>query len=388
MRIYLDNAASTRVDKRVVNAMIPFFTEKYGVPSSQFAHTYGIEVKDAVDGARTLISKKLGGKFPEEIIFTSSGTESNNLAAIGVAFANAEKGRHLITMQTEHNSVLNSFKRLEKEGFEVTYLPVDKDGIVNIDTLRKSIRDDTTLVSIQYGNHETGTVQNIKDIAKVVKEKGALFHTDAAIAWPYLPIDAYKWGIDLITLSPHKFHGPKGIGILFVKKGTKIEKIMNGGYNEFNLRPGTENVPAIIGAKKAIEIFSQKDVAYIASLKKRLLNDIKTNIKDIEINGSMEHSSPHILNLTFKYVEGEAVSLRLDFEGIAVITGSACYSRNLQASYILMAMGREHEQAHGSIRFSLSKYNTEEEIDYTVQKTEEVIKSLRELSPLGKEDRE
>ena len=388
MKVYLDNAASTKMDKRVVDAMIPFFLEKYAVPSSQFAHTYGLAVKDAVDGARTSFADRVGGKYPEEIIFTSGGTEANNLAIKGVAHANTSKGKHLITTEVEHNSVLNSFRRLEEEGFEVSYLPVNKDGIIDMDVLKHCIKKETALISVQYGNHETGTVQDIREIAKLSKEKGILFHTDAAIAWPYLPIDAYNWGIDLITLSPHKFYGPKGVGILFVRKGTKIKKVLDGGFNEFNLRPGTENTPAIIGAQKAAEIFRRKDVDRVLLLKKRLIAGIKTTIKHVEYNGSKENSLPHIANLTFKYIEGEAVSLRLDFEGIAVITGSACYSRNLQASYILLAMGKNHEQAHGSIRFSLSKYNTEEEIDYTIQKAGEVVSDLRELSPLGKENGE
>ncbi len=388
MKVYLDNAASTKMDKRAVDAMIPFFMEKYAVPSSQFAHTYGLEVKDAVDGARASFAERIGGKYPEEIIFTSGGTEANNLAIKGVAYANMNKGKHLITTQVEHKSVLNSFRRLEEEGFEVSYLPVNKDGIVDMDALKRCIKKETALISIQYGNHETGTVQDIREIAKLSNENGILFHTDAAIAWPYLPIDAYNWGIDLITLSPHKFYGPKGIGILFARKETKIKKMLDGGFNEFNLRPGTENTPAIIGAQKAAEIFSREDVDRVLLFKKRLIKGIETTIKDVEYNGSKEQSLPHIVNLTFKYIEGEAISLRLDFEGIAVITGSACYSRNLQASYILLAMGKSHEQAHGSIRFSLSKYNTEEEIDYTIQKTEEVVRDLRELSPLGKEDGE
>jgi len=388
MKVYLDNAASTKMDKRVVDAMVPFFLEKYAVPSSQFAHTYGLEVKDAVDEARVSFADRIGGKYPEEIIFTSGGTEANNLAIKGVAYANVNKGKHLITTQVEHNSVLNSFRRLEEEGFEVSYLPVNKDGIIDMDVLTHCIKKETALISVQYGNHETGAVQDIREIAKLSKEKGILFHTDAAIAWPYLPIDAYKWGIDLITLSPHKFYGPKGVGILFIRKGIEIKKMLDGGFNEFNLRSGTENTPAIIGAQKAVEIFSIKDADRVLLLKKRLIAGIETTIKDVEYNGSKEHSLPHIANITFKYIEGEAISLRLDFEGIAVITGSACYSRNLQASYILLAMGKNHEQAHGSIRFSLSKYNTEEEIDYTIQKTEEVVSDLRKLSPLGKEDGE
>ncbi len=386
MRVYLDNAASTRVDDRVVKEILPYFTDKYAVPSSQFSHSFGIEAKESADNARIVFASKLGGKFPEEIIFVSSGSEANNLAIIGTTLANNKKGKHLITTQVEHLSVLNSFKFLENQGYEVTYLPVDYNGVVDPDSLRKAIKKKKTiLVSIQYGNQETGTVQNIDELAVIAKENGALFHTDAAIAWPFLPMNAYKQGIDLITVSPHKFYGPKGVGVLFVKKGVVIKKILQGGFNEFNLRPGTENIPGIIGASKAAEIFSNGDVDHIMKLKAMLIKAIENNISDVERNGSVEYSLPQIVNYTFNFIEGEAVSLRLDFEGIAVITGSACYSRNLQASYVLMAMGRKHEQAHGSIRFSLSKYNTTEEIDYTIDRLIEVVKDLRRLSPLGKE---
>ncbi len=385
MKVYLDSAASTRVDDRVISEMAPYFNEKFAVPSSQFSHSFGMETKEALDRSREVFLQALHGKFREEIIFTSGGAEANNLAIIGAALANRNKGKHLITTQVEHLSVLNSFKYLEKNGFEVTYLPVDYDGRVDIDFLKKALRKDTILVSVQYGNHETGTVQELKTIAQIVKGNNSIFHTDAAIAWPYLPLNPYNMGIDLITISPHKFYGPKGVGILFVKRGVRVNKVLRGGFNEFNLRPGTENIPSIVGAAKAVEIFDNSVVSHMLSLKKKLISGIEKNIDHVERNGSVEFSLPHIVNYTFDFVEGEAISLRLDFEGIAVITGSACYSKNLQASYILVSMGRKHEQAHGSIRFSLSKYNTEEEIDYTIEKLKEVIKSLRDLSPLGKE---
>ena len=385
MKVYLDNAASTRVDERVLAKMLPYFNEKFAVPSSQFSHSFGIEAKEAVDESRKTFTKALGGKFPEEVIFTSGGTEANNLAIIGTALVNKQRGNHLITTQVEHLSVLNSFRYLEKNGFEVTYLPVDYDGRVDVDYLRKALKKETILVSIQYGNHETGTVHDVNTISEIVKEKSeALFHVDAAIAWPFLRLDAYKQNVDVITVSPHKFHGPKGVGVLFVKKGTKIEKILHGGFNEFNLRPGTENIPGIVGAAKAVNVLSGEDVLHIVTLKEKLIRGIEKNIPHVERNGSSEFTLPQIVNYTFSFIEGEAISLRLDFEGIAVITGSACYSKNLQASYILMAMGRKHEQAHGSIRFSLSKYNTEMEIDYTIQKLAEVVSDLRKLSPLGK----
>ena len=384
MKVYLDNATSTRVDDRVIESMLPFFKEYYALPSSQFTHSYGMEVSDLINNAREFISKKIGGTTSEEIIFTSGGTESNNLAIKGTAYSNQKKGKHIVTTSVEHLSVIESAKKLEKEGFEITFLPVDRNGYVNLEVLTKSLRDDTILVSIQMGNHETGTLQNIKEISKIVKEKNITFHTDASIAWPYVD-DFDINNIDLMTISLHKFHGPKGIGILYAKRGNILSKIIDGGYNENNLRAGSENTPGIIGAKKTIEIFSRDDVNKILELRNYLKEKIDEKIPDVEFNTPIECSLPHILNCTFKYVEGEAISLRLDFEGIAVTTGSACYSRNLQASYILIAMGRTHEQSHGSIRFSISKYNNKDEINYTVEKLSSIIEDLRKLSPLGKE---
>ncbi len=384
MKVYLDNAASTRIDDRVLEAMLPYFTEKYAIPASQFSHSFGVEVSDAINLSRESIASRLGVSS-EEVVFTSSGTEANNLAIKGTAYANVSKGKHLITSQVEHLSVLESMRSLEREGFEVTYLPVDGSGLVDVNKLKSSLRDDTTLVSIQLANHETGTIQNYADIASIIKSRNILLHTDAAVAYPYLEFSLNENSIDLLTLSPHKFTGPKGVGILFVRSGTKISKIIDGGFNEFNLRAGSENVPGIVGSAKALEVFKHDDVEEISQLKLLLKKRIENEIQDVELNGSSDNSLPHILNYTFKYIEGEAVSLRLDFEGIAVTTGSACYSRNLQASYILLAMGKQHEQAHGSIRFSLSKYNTIEEVNYTVDRLKEVVSDLRNLSPLGKE---
>jgi len=384
MKVYLDNAASTRIDDRVLEAMLPYFTEKYAIPASQFSHSFGVEVSDAINLSRESIASRLGVSS-EEVVFTSSGTEANNLAIKGTAYANVSKGKHLITSQVEHLSVLESMRSLEREGFEVTYLPVESSGLVDVNKLKSSLRDDTTLVSIQLANHETGTIQNYADIASIIKSRNILLHTDAAVAYPYLEFSLNENSIDLLTLSPHKFYGPKGVGILFVRSGTKISKIIDGGFNEFNLRAGSENVPGIVGSAKALEVFNHDDVEEISQLKLLLRKRIENEIQDVELNGSSDNSLPHILNYTFKYIEGEAVSLRLDFEGIAVTTGSACYSRNLQASYILLAMGKQHEQAHGSIRFSLSKYNTIEEVNYTVDRLKEVVSALRNLSPLGKE---
>lgn len=380
--IYLDNASSTKIDEEVLKSMCEFYREHYAIPSSIFSHSEGIFVADNVNEARENIAKHLRAN-PDEIIFTSSGTESNNLAIKGFAYGNKEKGRHLITSKIEHISVLESFKRLEKEGFEVTYLPVDSSGFVDIDELKRSIRDDTILVSVQLANQEVGTVQDIDAISRIVKEKGIAFHVDGAIAVPYVDVDLSFMPIDLLTISPHKFYGPKGIGILYVRKGIKLEKLMDGGFNEFNLRAGHENTGAIIGASKTFDVFNKDDLGRINELKSYLLERMEKEIKDIELNGSRDKSLSHILNVTFKYIEGESIALRLDFEGIAVTTGSACYSRNLQASHVLLGMGKKHEDAHGSIRFSLSKYNTKDDIDYTVDKLKEIVVDLRKLSPLG-----
>lgn len=384
-RIYLDSAASTKTAPEVIEEMLPYMSELYAIPTSQFSHSFGIEVQDAVNEARKKIAEIIGATKAEEIIFTGSGTEANNLAIKGTAYANEKKGKHLITTKVEHLSVLESFRRLEKEGFEVTYLPVDKNGFLDLDILKKSIRDDTILISIQLGNHETGVIQKIKEISEANNDSNAYYHVDAAVSYPYIPIDLKKHKIDLLTISPHKFYGPKGIGILFVRDGLEINKIIDGGFNEFNKRAGTENTPGVVGARKALEIFSTKDVLKIKHLKDLLSKRIENEIGEVELNGSYKDSLPHILNYTFNFIEGESIALRLDFEGIAVTTGSACYSKNLQASYILLAMGKTHEQAHGSIRFSLSKYNNEEEINYTVDKLKEIINDLRKLSPLGKE---
>ncbi|BAL81018.1 cysteine desulfurase family protein [Caldisericum exile] len=379
--IYFDNASSTKPDPAVVDEMCEFTSEYYAIPSSIFSHTLGLQVADKIQEARDYIAHKLGVSG-NEIIFTSSGTKANNLAIKGYAFANKDKGKHIIASKIEHISVLETVKKLALSGFNVSYVGVDEKGFVDIDELRKAIRNDTILVSIQLANHEVGTIQNIEEIAKIVKEKGIILHVDAAIAVPYVPVDLSKCQIDMLTISPHKFYGPKGIGILFVRNGTKLEKLIDGGFNEFNIRAGHENTPAIIGAKKAFELWSENITDYLRDLKVYLYEKLMHEISDVQLNGTLDNSLPHILNVTFKYIEGESIALRLDFEGIGVTTGSACYSRNLQASHVLLSMGKSHEDSHGSIRFSLSKYNTKEEIDYTVVKLKEIVEDLRRISPL------
>lgn len=379
--IYFDNASSTKPDPEVVKEMSDFALEFYAIPSSIFSHSLGQAVQDRIQEARDYIANKLGVSG-NEIVFTSSGTESNNLAIKGFAYANKNKGKHIVTSKIEHISVTESVKRLEREGFEVTYVGVDKQGFINLNELKDSLRDDTILVTVQLANHEVGTIQNLKEISKLVKEKGIALHVDGAVAIPYTKLNLKETGIDLLTISPHKFYGPKGIGILYVKSGTKIEKLIDGGFNEFNLRAGHENTPAIIGAKKAFELWDDSFVTHLREIKMYLYERLLKEIPDVELNGTLDNSLPHILNVTFKYIEGESIALRLDFEGIGVTTGSACYSRNLQASHVLLAMGKSHEDSHGSIRFSLSKYNTKEEIDYTIEKLKEIVDDLRRISPL------
>ncbi|MGB9750106.1 MAG: cysteine desulfurase family protein [Caldisericia bacterium] len=383
-RIYLDNATTTRVDDEVIKEMEIYFKEIYGVPSSIFSHKDGLIAKEAIEKVRNLISQKLNKKGGE-IIFTSGGTESNNLIIKGVAYKLQEKGKHLITSPIEHLSVLNVMKNLEREGFEISYVPVDEYGFVNLNELKKLIRKDTILISIQHVNQEVGTVQNIEEIGKIAKDNGILFHTDSSLGFPYFDIDLEKMDIDFITITPHKFYGPKGVGAIYVRDLNKIKPILNGGYNEFNLRPGTENVPSIMGFGKAIEIFNKEDVKKIENLKRYLLNRIVKEIEDIRINSPIENSHPGILNITFFYIEGESIVLRMDMLGVSLITGSACFSKSLEASHVLLAMGLSHEVAHGSIRFSLSKYNTKDEMDYVLDSLKETVKILRDLSPLKKE---
>ncbi len=383
-RIYLDNATTTRVDDEVVKEINYYYTEIYGVPSSIFSHREGLLAKEKIESVREQISKKINKK-EGEVIFNSGGTEGNNIIIKGVSNKLKEKGNHIITSPIEHLSVLNVIRHLEKKGFEISYVKVDKKGFVDIDDLKKLIRKNTVLISIQDVNQETGVLQNIEEIGKIAKENGVLFHVDSCLGFPYFDIDVEKQNIDFLTITGHKFHGPKGIGAIYLRDLNKIEPIMNGGYNEFNIRPGTENVPLIAGLGKAIEIFNKEDLKKINELRLYLLERIKNEISDIRINTPIEKSHPGILNITFYFVEGESIVLRMDMIGVSFITGSACFSKSLEASYVLLAMGLTHEDAHGSIRFSLSKYNTKEDIDYTVEELKKTIKFLRDLSPLKRE---
>ncbi len=385
--IYLDNAATTRTDPRVVEAMLPYFTDTYAVASSQFSHTPGILAKEALDRARETVAGRLGAD-PEEIVFTSGGTEANNLALKGAAFAFRGKKDHLVCSSIEHNSVLHAAQWLEKQDVRVTQEKVDGEGFVDLNRLESSITEATFLVSVQHGNQEVGTVQPIQVIAEICKRKNVLFHVDASLSFTNLELDVRQLPADLITLSAHKIHGPKGVGALYVRKGTPLVKWAHGGYMENDLRAGTENVAGIVGFGKAVELADTASAARVRALQKRLLDALLSSVPDVELNGPADLSKrlPGNVNVSFAFVEGESVVLHLDMKSVAVITGSACFSRSLEPSYVMMAMGFSHERAHGSIRFTLSRFNTDEEIDRVAEACGEVVEALRSISPLIKKE--
>jgi cysteine desulfurase len=385
--IYLDNAATTRVAPEVVEAMMPFFLETYAVASSQFSHSPGILAKEGLDHAREILAGRLKAS-PEEIVFTSGGTESNNLALKGTMLAFRGKKDHLISTKIEHNSVLHSANWLEKEGVRTTFLGVNPEGFVDLDQLRDSITEKTFLVSVQHGNQEVGTLQDIAAIASICREKGVLFHTDASLSFGHLEIDLNRIPADLLTVSAHKLHGPKGVGALFVRKNTPLVKLNHGGYHEFDLRAGTENVAGIVGFGKAVELCGPEQTQVVRNLQKILSEKILARIRDVDVNGPKDFSRrlPGNVNVSFTYVEGESVVLHLDMKGVSVITGSACFSRSLEPSHVMMAMGFSHERAHGSIRFTLSRYNQVEEMERGAEACREVVLALRDISPLFKKE--
>lgn len=384
MQVYLDNNAATRVDESVVGYMNKYHLEIYAVASSQFSHSPGIRAKEVVDKSRQIIADKIGSKV-EEIVFTSGFAESNNLALKGVVQANKNSSRDkIIVSAIEHFSVLHSAQRLSKSGYRLDLLNVDGEGFIDLDHLNSLVDDKTLIVSIMHANHEVGTIQDIKAAADIVHSRGALLHTDCTYSFLQTGINVKELDVDLLTISADLIHGPKGIGALYVREGTKIEKIIDGGYQENNLRGGPENVPGIAGFGRAVEIYKPEHTEKTMKLRDYLYKKITEEIPDIQLNGASDFSKriPNNLNVSFNRIEGESVVLHLDMRGIAVITGSACFSRALQASHVLLAMGFTHERAHGSIRFSPSRYNTKEEMDYTVENLKEVVEKLRELSPI------
>jgi len=381
MNIYMDNSATTKTDKEVVKAMLPYFSEKYGNASS--LHQFGRDAKEALENARSIIAKKINAE-PEEIIFTSGGSESDNLAIKGVAYANRNKGNHIITSSIEHHAVLETCKELEKEGFTVSYIGVDKDGIVDLDGLKKAIADKTILITIMHANNEIGTIEPIEEIGRIAKEKGIYFHSDAVQSFTKVPIDVKKINIDLMSFSAHKIHGPKGIGVLYIKKGAKIKRLIDGGSHEFKKRAGTENVPGAVGFAKSVEIAKAEDIVNMAKLRDKLIEGL-LRIPNSQLNGPKGSKRLcNNVNIIFNFIEGESMLLHLDMKGVAVSTGSACSSQSLEPSHVLTAIGLKKAVAHGSLRFSLSKYNAEKEIDYVLKVVPKIVEDLRKISPLTK----
>jgi cysteine desulfurase len=382
--IYLDNHATTRVDPRVVSAMLPYFTEHFGNAASR-NHEFGWEAEQAVDKARKQIAELIGAT-PKEIIFTSGATESDNLAIKGVAEMYAEKGNHIITVVTEHKAVLDTCKKLEKLGYRVTYLPVMGDGLIDLEMLKEAITDKTILVSIMYANNELGVIQPVREIGKICRERGVLFHTDGVQAIGKVPINVNADNIDMMSISAHKMYGPKGVGALYVRRRNprvQITAQIDGGGHERGMRSGTLNVPGIVGLGEACELCNREmetETVRLRYLRDKLKAKLEAGLDEVYINGSMEHRLPHSLNMSFAYVEGE--SLLMGINEIAVSSGSACTSATLEPSYVLKALGVGDDVAHSSIRFGIGRFNTEEEIDYTANKLIEVVKKLRELSPL------
>ncbi|NLN06888.1 MAG: cysteine desulfurase NifS [Firmicutes bacterium] len=380
-KVYLDNAATTRMHDEVLAAMQPYLTNVYGNPSS--IHSFGREARKAVEEAREKTAAALGGE-PREIIFTSGATEANNVAIRGVARALQQKGRHIITTAVEHHAVLDACKALEAEGFKVTVLPVDAYGMVSPRDVADAITDETILVSVMLANNEVGTVMPVAEIGKICRERGVVFHTDAVQAIGVLPVNVDDLQVDLLSLSAHKFHGPKGVGALYVRKGTKLKVFSFGGAQERKLRPGTENVAGIVGLGKAIELAvtdMEAKVSRIKAMRDKLMTGL-LSIPHTRLNGHPEKRLPGYVNISFQYVEGESMILSLDLKGIAVSSGSACTSGSLDPSHVLMAMGLDHQTAHGSLRLTLSAYNTEEEIDYVLSVMPEIVARLRAMSPV------
>jgi cysteine desulfurase len=381
-RIYLDYAATTPTHADVVKEMLPFYTENFGNPSS--IYSYGLEAKDAVEKARHKVAVLIGAR-DEEIIFTSGGTEADNFALKGIAFANQGKGNHIITSTIEHHAILETCKFLEKTGFNVTYLPVDKSGLVDPNDVRRAISKKTILVSVMFANNEVGTIQPVAEIAKIAHESGILFHIDGVQAAGHIPIDVNKIGIDLLSMSAHKLYGPKGTGALYMRKGIKISPFMHGGGQEKGWRASTENVPGIVGFGKAAELALTEidsEALRLTQLRDKLIHGILEKVDHSSLNGHPSKRLPNNVNITIDYIEGESMLLNLDMEGICVSTGSACSSASLEASHVLLALGLDHVHAHGSLRFSMGKWTTKEDIERVLEVLPRIVAKLRLMSPL------
>lgn len=383
--IYFDNAATTKIDENVLSKMMPYLKENYGNASA--IYKLGKESSKAVDDARSYIAE-LFNCSKDEIYFTSGGSESDNTALKGIAYANKIKGKHIITSKIEHPAILETCKSLEKDGFEITYLNVDENGIVDLNELKNSIREDTILISIMFANNEIGTIEPIEEIGAIAHEHGVYFHTDAVQAVGNIRIDVQKLNINSLSLSAHKFYGPKGIGVLYMKKGIKFNPLINGGHQEKSKRAGTENVAAIVGLKEALKL-SYEDLEEknkkIQELRDYYFDEVQKKIPYIKINGDLKNRLPGNANISFRFIEGEGLLLNLDNKGICASSGSACTSGSLDPSHVLLAIGLPHEIAHGSLRISIGKYNTKEEVDYLVESLVEIVNRLRNMSPLYEE---
>ena len=380
--VYFDNAATTKLDKNVLESMLPYLTDSYGNPSS--IYKLAQENRIAIENARSSIASIFNAK-PNEIYFTSGGTESDNWALKCIAQAYQKKGKHIITSSIEHHAVLHSCKYLETQGFRVTYLPVDKDGLIDLEKLKESICDDTILISIIFANNEIGTIQPIEEIGKIAHEHNIIFHTDAVQAVGSVAINVEKMNIDAMSLSAHKFYGPKGIGALYLHKNVKIIPFMDGGAQEFSKRGGTENVPGIIGMAKALEIAYEnldENNIFLTKLRDKLIENILENVPHCRLNGHRYKRLPNNVNISFEFIEGESLLLLLDSKGFFASSGSACTSGSLDPSHVLLAIGLPHEIAHGSLRITLGKYNTSKEVDSFLAELPEIIKKLRDMSPL------
>ncbi|WP_213975316.1 cysteine desulfurase NifS [Tepidanaerobacter acetatoxydans] len=383
-RIYLDNAATTPVRSEVLEAMLPYFTQKFGNAST--IYSYGREAKEALEESRKNVAQLIGANA-EEIFFTSGGTESDNWALRGIASANVKKGKHIITSSVEHHAVLHTCQDLEKQGFKITYLPVDKDGLINVKDVADTITDETILVSIMHANNEIGTIQPINEIAKVIKQKNPeiIFHTDAVQTAGKIPVNVNNLGVDLLSMSAHKIYGPKGVGALYIRKGTRIAPFMTGGAQESSRRAGTENIAGIVGFGKAAELAvceQQEQFEKLTLLRDRLMQGILNTIPYTRLNGHPTLRLPHNVNISFEFIEGESILLNLDMKGICASSGSACTSGSLDPSHVLLAIGLPHEIAHGSLRLTLGRENSQEDVDYVLEVLPGIINKLRQMSPL------
>ncbi|RUA10063.1 MAG: cysteine desulfurase NifS [Fusobacteria bacterium] len=384
-RVYLDNNATTKTDEKVLEAMLPYFSEVYGNAHSM--HSFGQEAGKALDLARKTIAEILKIE-KSELIFVGTGVEGNNLAVRGIARAYKRRGNHIITSAIEHPGVKNTCEDLEREGFEVTYLPVDENGVIKVEELKKAIKRETILVTLMHANNETGVIQPIEEIAKITKENKIIFHTDAVQTMGKIPVYPKELGVDLMTFSGHKFNGPKGIAGLYIRNGVRIGKVITGGGQERKIRPGTSNLPGIVGMATALKLATtnmEENIKKETELRDFFESEMVKRIPEIKINGKDANRLPGTSSISFKYLEGESILLGLDYKGIAVSSGSACSSADLEASHVLLAMGLEVVDAHGTIRFSLGKYNTREEIEYVLEEVPKVIEKLRMISPLWNE---